>query len=248
MGETLIEIKNLTKKFRLPRKGEEKIAVAALNLTVERGEIFGLLGPNGAGKTTTVRMLTLQTKAGEGSIFFAGKDICANAREIKTLIGVVPQHINFDQELTAAENMELHGRLHHLPPDIRAERCRELLAYVGLTDAADYRPRQMSGGMKRRLLIARALMHRPQILFLDEPTVALDPQVRRRIWQLIRQLAKDNVTVILTTHYIEEAETLCDRVAIMKQGRLLAVDTPDGLCRRLNCQNLEDAFIVLTAK
>ena len=245
MGETLIEIKNLTKKFRLPRKGEEKIAVAALNLTVERGEIFGLLGPNGAGKTTTVRMLTLQTKAGEGSIFFSGKNIYEFEREVKQMFGIVPQHVNFDRELTVAENLELHARLHHLPGGEIASRIDELLAYVGLSEQANYRINQLSGGMKRRLLIARALMHRPKILFMDEPTVALDPQVRRRIWDLVRQLAADKVTVILTTHYIEEAENLCGRVAILNKGRLIALGSPEELCRASGKSTLEDAFIAL---
>lgn len=233
-SDVYIEIAGLTKNF--PSSGgaqKEKCAVAELNLTIAQGEIFGLLGPNGAGKTTTIRMLTLQTKPSKGSIFFAGQDIHTQSREIKQMIGVVPQHINFDLELTAEENLDLHGRLYHLPKDVRQQRSHELLAFVGLTDAAHYRIRQMSGGMKRRLLIARALIHRPRILFLDEPTVALDPQVRRNIWELIRNLAKEKVTVVLTTHYIEEAENLCRRVAIMDKGKLLATDTPMALRHNL---------------
>lgn len=239
----IIEVKNLTKKFALSKGRGEKVAVNGLNLSVGQGEIFGLLGPNGAGKTTTVRMLTLQTKVSGGSIFFAGKDVLTCSREIKEIIGVVPQHLNFDQELTAAENMELHARLHHLSPEARRERINELLDYVGLTEAKDYRPRRMSGGMKRRLLIARALIHRPRVLFLDEPTVALDPQVRRVIWRLIRELSQKKVTIILTTHYIEEAESLCHRVAIMNRGELIKIDTPVGFCRRYGCRTLEDAYI-----
>ena len=242
-----IEIKELSKTF-LPLNSMQKqtSAVVDLNLTIARGEIFGLLGPNGAGKTTTVRMLTLQTTPSKGSIFFAGKDIHSHKHEIKQLIGVVPQHINFDQELTAAENLYLHGRLYHLSRTEREERAKELLSFVGLTNVAHYRMRQLSGGMKRRLLIARALMHRPQILFMDEPTVALDPQVRHRIWEMILSLAKNKVTVLLTTHYIEEAENLCNRVAIMNKGKLLALDTPTALKQRLGKNSLEEAFIVLT--
>lgn len=234
----MIEIKNLVKKF--PHKDKsgqaaEKTAVAGLSLNVARGEVFGLLGPNGAGKTTTIRMLTMQLKPTAGEIRYDGMSIAdaTRARELKRLIGVVPQHVNFDQDLTVGENMELHARLQHLPQAERTARIKELLEFVELTSVVNDGVRRLSGGMKRRLLIARALIHRPQILFLDEPTVALDPQVRRRIWELIRALARDGVTVFLTTHYIEEAESLCGRVAIMNKGELVALDTPARYIERL---------------
>ena len=162
------------------------------------------------------------------------------------MIGVVPQHINFDQDLTVGENMELHARLHHLKPQERQRRIQELMEYVELSDVVNENVRSLSGGMKRRLLIIRALIHRPQILFLDEPTVTLDPQVRRRIWKLIEQLKAQGVTIVLTTHYIEEAERLCDRTAILSNGKLIALDTPDELCRLNNVAALEDVFIKLT--
>ena len=232
----MIRVESLVKKFR-HRDKENKIvwntAVDGLSLDIRRGEVFGLLGPNGAGKTTTVRMLTMLTEPTSGQIYYDGQPLAGHELDMKQIIGVVPQHINFDQDLTVGENLELHARLHHMGRGERENRISELLAYVELTDVVNDRVRQLSGGMKRRLLIVRALIHHPRILFLDEPTVALDPQVRRRIWELIRQLAREKVTVLLTTHYIEEAEALCGRVAIMNKGKLIAVDTPQGFCERM---------------
>lgn len=204
-----------------------------LSLQVKEGEVFGLLGPNGAGKTTTIRMLTMQMLPTSGDILYDGQEVKGHEHRMKALIGVVPQHINFDQDLTVGENMELHARLHHIGRAERQRRIAELLAYVELSDVVHDNVRRLSGGMKRRLLIARALIHKPRILFLDEPTVALDPQVRRRIWDLIRQMARERVTVFLTTHYIEEAESLCERVAILNHGKLAALDTPANFCHRL---------------
>lgn len=232
----MLEIKSLKKNFvskNKQGKNIEKTAVKDLNLTIDEGEIFGLLGPNGAGKTTTIRMLTMLTKPTAGEILYKGKDIFSDELNVKKYIGVVPQHINFDQDLTVWENMELHGRLHHIPKSERYARIEELLNYVELQDRVNDKVKSLSGGMKRRLLIVRALMHNPKILFLDEPTVALDPQVRRRIWDLIRRLPKDGVTVVLTTHYIEEAENLCNRVAILNKGSLIKLDTPKALCEQI---------------
>lgn len=232
----MITIDQLVKTFphrtKAGKKGE-KTAVDHLSLDIHAGEIFGLLGPNGAGKTTTIRMLTMQIRPTSGRIFYDGKELKTHAQELKSLIGVVPQHVNFDQDLTVGENLELHARLHHLSRAERSARIRELLDYVELSEVVNDGVRRLSGGMKRRLLIARALIHRPRILFLDEPTVALDPQVRRRIWEMIRRLAREGVTVFLTTHYIEEAEILCDRVAILNQGRRIALGAPKALCEKL---------------
>ena len=238
----MIRIESLVKKF--PHRGADKklvwkTAVDQVSFEIHRGEIFGLLGPNGAGKTTTIRMLTTLLEPTAGAVYYDGKPLLGHEQEMRQLIGVVPQHINFDQDLTVGENMELHGRLHHMEGAKRRQRIRELLEYVELTEVVNDGVRQLSGGMKRRLLIARALLHEPRILFLDEPTVALDPQVRRRIWELIRRMAKDGVTVLLTTHYIEEAETLCDRVAIMSHGHLLAIDTPAGFMQRVGAFAVE---------
>ncbi len=231
----MIRLESLVKKFQHKDKSNQmvwKTAVNGLSLEINSGEIFGLLGPNGAGKTTTIRMLTMLTEATSGKILYDGQELAGNEQRMKQLIGVVPQHINFDQDLTVGENLELHARLHHMGRAERKQRIAELLDYVELSDRIMDNVRQLSGGMKRRLLIARALLHHPKILFLDEPTVALDPQVRRRIWDLIRQMAKDGVTVLLTTHYIEEAENLCERVAILNKGKLIAIDTPRAFCER----------------
>lgn len=241
-NQAMIQLENIGKKF--PRKGKKgkdswHWAVKDLSLSVQEGEIFALLGPNGAGKTTTIRMLTMQTMPTEGRIFYGSKALVEHREELKACIGVVPQHINFDQDLMVEENLDLHGRLHHMSGRERKARIDELLSYMELEAVRHDNVRRLSGGMKRRLLILRALMHRPKILFLDEPTVALDPQVRRRIWELIRQMAKDGVTIFLTTHYIEEAEALCDRVAILSQGKLIAINTPQVFCKNLGAFAVE---------
>lgn len=229
----MIKIESLVKKFGV------RTAVNHLNLSIKKGEIFGLLGPNGAGKTTTIRMLTMLTNPTEGNIIYQGLNIKEHEEAMKALIGVVPQHINLDQDLSVGENLELHGRLHHMTKVERERRITELLAYVELSDRKDDSVQSLSGGMKRRLLIARALMHRPKILFLDEPTVGLDPQVRRKLWDLIRRMHSDDITVLLTTHYIEEAENLCNRVAILEKGQLIALDTPQDLCKRVGAYVVE---------
>ncbi len=204
-----------------------------MDLEIGGGEVFGLLGPNGAGKTTTFRMLTMLTNPSGGSASINGCDVTSELRKVKRAIGVVPQHMNLDQELTARENLELHGRLHKMPRLQRQQRIQELLAYVELTGRAHDLADKFSGGMKRRLMIARALMHYPGVLFLDEPTAGLDPQTRRKIWDLIRKMNSEGMTVLLTTHYIEEAEALCHRVGIMDQGRLIALGTPEELKKRV---------------
>ena len=233
----MIELCNVEKDF-----GEVR-AVDSLSFKIFRGEVFGLLGKNGAGKTTTIKMLTLQLKPTAGEIFFEGRKIIGNEIFIKNLLGVVPQHLNFDQDLTVEENLELHARLHHLKKSARLERIDELLKFVELERVRKFFVKELSGGMKRRLLIIRALIHRPQVLFLDEPTVALDPQVRRKIWELIKNLKAQGITIVLTTHYIEEAEFLCDRAAILNRGKLVALDSIKNLCAG---QSLEEKFIALT--
>lgn len=222
----MIELKQLTKQFG------NRTAVDHLDLTVKDGELFGLLGPNGAGKTTTIRMLTTLTQITSGTVNINGLTLPQNETEIKALLGIVPQHFNLDPDLSVGENLDLHGQLHHMDEATRQSRIAELLAYVDLTDRIDENVRKLSGGMKRRVMIARALLHNPRVLFLDEPTVGLDPQVRRRLWDLIRRMSDNGLTVLLTTHYIEEAEALCNRVAIMDQGKLIALDSPAALCKR----------------
>ena len=232
----MIAMQELVKKFPHKNKaGKEtlKTAVDGISLDVRKGEVFGLLGPNGAGKTTIIRMLTMQTKPTSGTIRIAGKDIREAELELKRIIGVVPQHINFDFELDVGRNLELHARLHHIPKDAARERIDKLLSEMSLTEVVKDNVKRLSGGMSRRLLIARALIHEPRILFMDEPTVALDPQIRRRIWDFIREVSGRGVTVFLTTHYIEEAEALCDRVAIINHGKLIEVKSPHEFCEEL---------------
>lgn len=206
-------------------------ALDSLSLTVETGEVFGLLGPNGAGKTTTIKILTTLSKATSGQAQIAGHDVAKEPLLVKALIGVAPQEINLDRELTAEENLRIYGMLHRVP-DLK-ERIKAVLEMTGLLERKGDVVREYSGGMQRRLLIARALFTRPRVLFLDEPTVGLDPQVRRQIWNLIRRFKHDGTTIFLTTHYIEEAEMLCDRVGILARGRLIALGSVSELKGRI---------------
>ena len=229
----MIELRQLVKKFG------ERTAVDRLDLQIAAGEVFGLLGPNGAGKTTIIRMLTMLTRPTAGEIRIGDCTLPVDAERVKAMLGIVPQHFNLDVDLTVGENLDLHGRLHHIAAATREHRIEELLEYVELQERIDDKVQNLSGGMKRRLMIARALFHRPRILFLDEPTVGLDPQVRRKLWDLIRRLQGENFTVLLTTHYIEEAEALCNRVAILDKGRLIALDSPEELRRRTGAYVVE---------
>lgn len=196
-----------------------------LSFSIESGEMFGLLGPNGAGKSTTIRMLTTLTQPTSGQIEVAGYDVVRDRQQVKQNIGVVLQQTSVDTDLTVWENMEFHGRLHHIPNPERRRRINQWLEYVELIDRRDAVVKTLSGGMKRRLQIARALLHEPSILFLDEPTVGLDPQTRRRLWEILRDLNKQGMTMLLTTHYMDEVEFLCDRIGIMDAGKLIELGT-----------------------
>ena len=191
-------------------------------------------------------MMTMQLQPTAGDILYDGRSTAREARAIKSMLGIVPQQVNFDQDLTVYENLDLHARLHRMPGAERRARIEELLDSVELSEVRNDGVRRLSGGMKRRLLIIRALIHHPAILFLDEPTVALDPQVRRHIWTLVKEMAGRGVTVFLTTHYIEEAEALCGRVAILGKGKLLDLDTPANLRAKTNLPNLEEVFLQMT--
>jgi ABC-2 type transport system ATP-binding protein len=229
----MIDTRNLTKYF------DTLGAVQSISFTVGKGEVFGLLGPNGAGKTTTIRMLTTLLSPTSGAASVAGSDVVTDPLSVKRSIGVVPQMLNLDIDLTCAENLEYHGRLHKMQPSDRDARIEELLRFVGLWDKKDTPVEHLSGGMRRRLLIARGLMHRPAVVFMDEPTVGLDPQARRMIWGLIESLKRIGITILLTTHYIEEADALCDRVAIMRAGRIIALDRPSALKEEVGRFSLE---------
>lgn len=219
----MIEIVNLVKDYKTTK------ALNGIHLTVNKGELFAYLGPNGAGKTTTIRILTGLTRLTAGKVMLNGHDIEKQAIEAKSQYGLVPQHINLDSELTVYENLQVHGRLHHMSGRCIRQRIDLLLDYIELDDKRHTPIKKLSGGMKRRVMIARALLHTPQILFLDEPTVGLDANIRRRIWALIKKIQQDGVTVFLTTHYIEEAEFLARRVAFIDKGKIVALDTPQNL-------------------
>lgn len=222
-----IYTENLTKKY-----GDTK-AINGLDLQVHSGEIFGFLGPNGAGKTTTIRVLTTLTRPTSGFASVDGFDVTAQSGKVKKVIGVVQQHLTLDRDLSVRENMEFHARIHGLDSQTRKARIAELLQYVELTEYADKMVDTLSGGMKKKAAIVCSLLHEPKLLFLDEPTVGLDAQARRRMWDLMRRLNSDGTTIFLTTHYIEEAEVLCHRVGIMHHGRLIAVGKPAELRQNL---------------
>lgn len=207
----------------------ERLALGGVSLSVGRGELFAYLGPNGAGKSTTIRILAGLTRLSGGRALVGGADIQTHPLAAKRQCGLVMQHTNVDNDLTLAENMDIHGRLFGMPAADRARQTSTLLDYVDLGDRRNQRVRTLSGGLKRRLMIARALMHRPGILFLDEPTAGLDADVRRRLWGLIKTVQSEGTTVFLTTHYIEEAAFLADRVAFLDSGKLRALDTPAAL-------------------
>jgi ABC-2 type transport system ATP-binding protein len=219
----LIRLEEVTKCYGSLR------AVKDLSLHIPKGEVFGFLGPNGAGKTTTIHMMATLTRPTSGRIFIGGYDLSRQPTQAKMTFGVVPQQVNLEKGLTVYQNLDLHGRLYRLPGESRRKRIQEVLEYVGLWGEQKMQVRNLSGGMERRLLIARGVLHQPQILFLDEPTVGLDPQTRRRIWDMVRQMREEGVTIFLTTHYIEEADMLCDRVGIIHQGQIIALGHPEAL-------------------
>jgi len=219
-----IEVEKLTKQFG------DLVAVDAVSFTVEDGEIFGLLGPNGAGKTTLIRMLTTLTPPTSGIGRVAGLDIVKQANEVRHVLGVIPQAFTSDPELTAEENMLIHAKLYGVPASQREALINRLLESVELQNFRAKLVRTFSGGMRRRLEIARGLVHSPKIMFLDEPTTGLDPVSRTNVWEMIRRLRdQEQLTLLLTTHYMDEADKLCDRIAIVDHGRLAALDSPTNL-------------------
>jgi ABC-2 type transport system ATP-binding protein len=219
----VIRIEGLIKEYK------DVAALKGVTLEVGAGELFAYLGPNGAGKTTTIRILTGLTKRTGGDAWLNGFHIEQEKIEAKRQCGLVPQSVNLDPELTVFENLDVHGRLFGLKRADRKRRIDELLDYIGLSERRDSPAKQLSGGMKRRVTIARALVHKPRVLFLDEPTVGLDATIRRRIWALIKKIQEAGTTIFLTTHYIEEAEFLADRVAFLDEGEIVTADTPRNL-------------------
>jgi len=237
----MIQVSNLTKEF------PDVVAVKGISFSVGKGEIFAFLGPNGAGKTTTIKMLTTLLKPTSGEILINGFDPLTEPDKVRQSFGIVFQDPSLDDELTAFENMEFHGVLYKVPKDLRRKRIEELLKFVGLWERRGDLVKYFSGGMKRRLEIARGLLHHPKILFLDEPTLGLDPQTRYHIWSYLRDLnKKEGITIFLTTHYIEEAEKMAQRVAIIDKGEIVALGTPTSLKRKTKASSLEEVFITLT--
>jgi ABC-2 type transport system ATP-binding protein len=237
----MIEVRNLTKRF------DDVVAVRDISFQVKRGEIFAFLGPNGAGKTTTVNMLTTLLAPTSGMIRIDGLDPVKQSNEVRKRFGIVFQDPSLDSELTALENLQLHCALYSVPREERGRRMEHLLRLFELWERRKSYVKQFSGGMKRRLEIARCLLHTPKIIFLDEPTLGLDPQTRHQLWNQVRKLnSEEGVTVFLTTHYMEEAERVAHRIAVIDHGQIIALGTLDELKQKTNSETLEQAFLALT--
>lgn len=223
----------LRKRFRTT------VALDGLDLSVPSGSVYGLLGPNGAGKTTAVRILTTLLRPDSGRAEVAGFDVATHPRQVRRRIGLTGQQTAVDEVISARQNLVMFGRLFHIGRAAARRRADELLEQFGLSDAADKSPKHFSGGMRRRLDLASSMILAPEVLFLDEPTTGLDPAGRREVWQAVTDLARSGTTVLLTTHYLDEADQLCDRIAVIDQGRNLVEDTPTGLKRRIGHERLE---------
>jgi len=237
----VIEVQNLTKKFK------DFVAVDNISFFIKKGEIFAFLGPNGAGKTTTIKMLTTLLLPNSGRMRLNGYDPVTQQREARRSFGIVFQDPSLDEELTAFENMEFHGVLYKVPKIVRRNRIEQLLKFVELWDRKDDLVKHFSGGMKRRLEIARGLVHHPEILFLDEPTLGLDPQTRNHIWNYIKNLnEEEKMTVFFTTHYMDEADRVANRVAVIDNGKIITQGSPQELKEQTKTLSLEDAFLQLT--
>jgi len=236
----IVEVRNLVKRFG------EHTAVNGVSFDIEGGEVFGLLGPNGAGKTTTIKMLITLLPPTSGSARVAGFDIVHQKADVRRSIGYVPQALSADGTLTGYENLLLFAKLYDIPHKLQASRVRDALAFVGLTEASDQMVQHYSGGMIRRLEVAQSLLHQPRVLFLDEPTVGLDPVARQAIWNHLLELRSEtDTTIFLTTHSMEEADSLCSCVGIMHRGNIVALDTPDNLKATVGGANttLNDVFV-----
>lgn len=237
----MIKVENLTKKFN------GFAAVDNVSFSVGKGEIFAFLGPNGAGKTTTIRMLTTLLKPTSGSIEINGLEVLKKQDEVRKSFGIIFQDPSLDDELTAYENMEFHGVIYGVPKELRRERIEQLLKFVELWDRKNELVKKFSGGMKRRLEVARGLIHHPKLLFLDEPTLGLDPQTRNHIWNYIKGLnEKEGMTIFFTTHYLAEAEKVAQKIAIIDKGKIISQGTLQELKEKTKTNSLEEAFLSLT--
>jgi ABC-2 type transport system ATP-binding protein len=238
-AKSILETKSLTKRFR------SLVAVDQVSISISQGEMFGLVGPNGAGKTTVIKMLTTLLAPTSGDAWVAGYDVVHHSAQVRRVIGYVPQLLSADGSLTAYENLLIFAKLYHIPRRERGIRIHDALSFMGLDEVSDKMVREYSGGMIRRLEIAESMLHRPRVLFLDEPTVGLDPIARKAVWDHIQRLRSDfGTTILLTTHYMEEADELCDRVAIMHLGKIAAIGTPSELKATVGeGATLDDVFV-----
>ncbi|HET9947235.1 MAG TPA: ATP-binding cassette domain-containing protein [Patescibacteria group bacterium] len=240
-SDTIISVRNLSKTFG------NFTAVDNISFEVPHGQIFAFLGPNGAGKSTTIKMLTTLLSPSEGEIMLNNFDVTKQQHDARKSFGIVFQDPSTDDELTAYENMELHAVMYKVPSKSRHERIESLLKFVELWERKDSQVKTFSGGMKRRLEIARGLLHHPKILFLDEPTIGLDPQTRNHIWEYIQNLnQKEHMTIFFTTHYMEEAEKIAERIAIMDHGKIITIGNAQELKKQTKTNSLEEAFLKLT--
>jgi lipooligosaccharide transport system ATP-binding protein len=237
----IVEAKEITKDYGSLR------AVDRVTFEIFEGECFGFLGPNGAGKTTVMRMIHCYMPPTSGNIRVFGKDVVEAKSEIKARIGVMPQEDNLDPDLSVMENLIVYARYFDIPKKISKAKAEKLLEFIEMTGKRDVKITDLSGGMKRRLLLARAMINDPALLVLDEPTIGLDPHSRHSVWEKLHHLRSAGTTLILTTHYMEEAQRLCDRVAIMDSGRIVAMDSPEGLIR-MHGGSLEDVYLKLTGR
>jgi len=239
----IIEVRDLKKNYGTVE------AVKGISFSIEKGQTFGFLGPNGAGKSTTIKMLTTLLAPTAGTIRIDGSDPGKDPHAVRSTLGIVFQDPSLDDDLTARENMEMHGLLYGVPRSERRRRIAELLEFVDLADRRDDYVRKFSGGMKRRLEIARGLLHRPRIIFLDEPTLGLDPQTRNLMWAYLGKLKQDDgITIFFTTHYMDEADRNADTIAVIDHGSIIASGTPEDLKRSTHKHSLEDAFLELTGR
>ncbi len=237
----IIEVKNLTKKFK------DFVAVSDISFEVKKGEIFAFLGPNGSGKSTTIKMLTTLLAPTAGEIHLNGDNVLKEGDKVRHHFGIVFQDHSLDDELTAYENLDLHAVLYAVPKKDKQTRIDQMLKFVDLADRKDDLVKNFSGGMKRRLEIARGLLHHPKVLFLDEPTLGLDPQTRNHMWNYIAKLNKEEgMTIFFSTHYMEEAEKIAHRIAIIDHGKMIALGTAEELKNKTNSKSLEEAFLSLT--
>jgi ABC-2 type transport system ATP-binding protein len=242
MSESAITINNLTKRFG------DITAVDNLSLEIGWGELFGILGPNGAGKSTAINVLNTLLEPTDGSATVNGHDVVFDPEGVRAVIGVCPQKPAFYPHLTGEENITLMGEMHLVPKDVLKERVKSMVEKIGMEDHIKRRAKEYSGGMIRRVSMLMALVNDPKVALLDEPTVAMDPKSRRAVWDYIRELKEQGKAIILTTHYMEEAQELCDRVAIIDEGKLIALGSPADLMEQHQAKNLEEVFLKLTGK